>query len=134
MPATMATEDAARILGLHPRTVRRRAADGRIPATRDGLGSWWFDPEVLQAYRRQREAEKAAREAAARETAAQIKRLEAAQAVPEWLTTAEAAKILRIGVATVRRHVVSGVLPGRQFAGTWRVHRSGIEPPAPPTS
>ncbi|WP_432034462.1 helix-turn-helix domain-containing protein [Streptomyces antibioticus] len=130
MPATLATEDAARLLGLHPRTIRRRAADGKIPAVRDDLGSWWFDAEALEALRRQQAADKAARQEAARDDQAQ--RLE--PELPEWLTTSEAARILRIGVATVRKHLAAGTLPGRDFGGVWRVHRSGVEPPAPPTS
>ncbi|PZT74487.1 hypothetical protein DNK55_20510 [Streptomyces sp. AC1-42T] len=125
MPATLAVDDVAQLLGLHPRTVRRRAADGKIPAVRDDLGSWWFDPETIHAFRRQQQADKAARQ----EAAAQVERLEQAAAVPEWLTTEEAARILRIGVRTVRKHLAAGTLPGRDFGGVWRVHRSGVEPP-----
>ncbi|WP_461712334.1 helix-turn-helix domain-containing protein [Streptomyces sp. DSM 41013] len=134
MPPSLAVDDVAELLGLHPRTVRRRAADGRLPATRDALGCWWFDPEVIHAHREQQEADKTAREQAVRTAAAHAKRLEDATAVPEWLTTSEAARILRVGVRTVRKHLAAGTLPGRDFGGVWRVHRSGVEPPAPPTS
>ena len=41
-------EDAARMLSVHPRTVRRLIERGEIPAGRIGH-QWRIDPEVLAA-------------------------------------------------------------------------------------
>lgn len=43
----ISTREAAQQLGLVPATVSHRARTGRIPATRDQHGQWWFKPEHI---------------------------------------------------------------------------------------
>jgi hypothetical protein len=54
----ISTREAARQLGLTPSTVSRRARTGRISATQDQHGRWWFKPQHVEMQAR---AEAAAR-------------------------------------------------------------------------
>ena len=51
---------------------------------------------------------------------------EQSQLVLEFLTTAEAAELLGIHVARVRRALAAGRLPGRRVGPQWRITRSAV--------
>ena len=53
VPTGLSARDAARLLGVHERTVRRAIRDGDLAATKRG-GSFHIDPEVLERYRERR--------------------------------------------------------------------------------
>jgi hypothetical protein len=46
------TRDAAKILGRSISRTRQLAAEGRIPAQRDGNGNYWYKPDQLEMVRR----------------------------------------------------------------------------------
>lgn len=48
--ATLSVEEVAQYLELEPSVVRQWAAQGRIPATRDGTNSWRFDKNRLDEW------------------------------------------------------------------------------------
>jgi hypothetical protein len=50
------TRASAKRLDLSPSQPRQLAADGRLPATRDGQGRWWFNPDHIDMVRRARQA------------------------------------------------------------------------------
>jgi hypothetical protein len=51
------TRAAAKRLDLSPSQTRQLAADGRLPATRDDQGRWWFNPDHIDMVRRARQAQ-----------------------------------------------------------------------------
>ena len=51
---------------------------------------------------------------------------EQSQPVLEFLTTAEAAELLGIQIARVRRALAAGRLPGRRVGPQWRTTRSAV--------
>ena len=45
----------------------------------------------------------------------------------DWITTAEAAKILGLTARRVRQLIDEGVIEGRRFASVWMVRRASVE-------
>lgn len=57
----------------------------------------------------------------------------------EYLTVAEAAKLLKISTRTLRRHIKAGLLPARRLGKVYRLKRSDLDralavPPTQPTT
>jgi len=48
-------------------------------------------------------------------------------AVPSWITTGQAAEILRITKRAVTKQLTTGQLAGRKSGGTWQVDRHSLE-------
>ncbi|KOU99113.1 helix-turn-helix domain-containing protein [Streptomyces sp. XY533] len=135
MPATLTASEAAELLGVTTRTVRRHASMGRLPAVQDEAGIWWLDPDDVDAAKRGKTVvsnNRPRRTPPATVTVSEVEEVVRAEPAEraEWLTTAEVAEILRLDPTTVRSHAALGTLPGRQIGGVWRIHRSGVEPPA----
>ena len=53
VPVTLSAREAARLLGVHERTIRRAIRDGELTATKQG-GSFHIYAEDLERYREQR--------------------------------------------------------------------------------
>jgi hypothetical protein len=62
----ISARQAADQLGLDRSTACQRARTGRIPAARDQLGRWWFEPKHVDIYRAARAAQALDVEAAKR--------------------------------------------------------------------
>ena len=45
---------------------------------------------------------------------------------PEVVTIGEVSEVLRMEEETVRRHLVSGTIPGVKVGGRWRVYRDDL--------
>ncbi|MFD9517680.1 helix-turn-helix domain-containing protein [Streptomyces sp. NPDC059979] len=122
MPATLSTTEAARTLGVAPRTVRRYATAGKLPAERGANGEFLFNPDDVLAAHQSGLCRTSGEEQAAPGPVA-------AAATPEWLLVHEAAALLRMSERVVREQAALGVIPGRRYGGHWRIHRSAVEAP-----
>lgn len=50
LPYNLAPDPAAKVLGVHPATLKRWARDGRVPAIRTPGGHWRFRRTDLDAF------------------------------------------------------------------------------------